>query len=258
MPAEWIAIGGQPNTPDADGWCAVIDPSGIQGEHKEWLIYGPWTPADTTITNPAIEFSEKSLNWSTTWSYGYRHEIYLVKSGNYIDIKSLPDPIAVHTPENHDELGADWSTVNIALSDTIVPTDTIWLAFRFLGLEDDNNFDTWYVDNVSWLSGNYYAYFPGDANMAFAEWPPALTGADVTYLSNYFRGWITNQGCKLGGYYCGGDVNGDCELKGSDVTKLTRYFSAGDSLSYCPDYQPLWLTRFDFPQFEPVGWPNCQ
>lgn len=104
----------------------------------------------------------------------------------------------------------------------------------------------------------YSQYYPGDANMANGIWPPAVIGSDVTYLVNFFRSIPANPACLLSGHYCAADVNGDCRVIGSDVTRLVNYFRGIATLSYCPDYPPLWLAPEDFSEEPPAGWPNCE
>ncbi|MCP4579974.1 MAG: hypothetical protein GY839_00035 [candidate division Zixibacteria bacterium] len=101
-----------------------------------------------------------------------------------------------------------------------------------------------------------YEYFPGDANMPNGIWPPAVIGADVTYLVNYFR--ALNDPCLLGDFYASADANGDCLVIGSDVTKLVTYFRGLTSLRYCIDYEPAWHDPSELPPSAPSGWPNCE
>jgi len=101
-------------------------------------------------------------------------------------------------------------------------------------------------------------YLPGDANMFLGIWPPQIMGSDVTYMVNYFVGMLTSQPCLLDGFWASADVNGDCIVMGSDVVKLGRYFKGEDSISFCPDYYPYWLTIDDIPDDQPLGWPPCE
>ena len=103
-----------------------------------------------------------------------------------------------------------------------------------------------------------YEYLPGDANMYNGSWPPEIIGGDVTYLVNYFRGFLSSQPCLLDGFWASADANGDCSVIGSDVTKLVNYFSGFGVISWCPDYEPAWLTPGDFPAEAPDGWPDCE
>jgi len=98
-----------------------------------------------------------------------------------------------------------------------------------------------------------YEYLSGDANMAAGLWPPAVIGADVTYLVNYFRGQA--ESCLIDGFYVSGDANGDCSVIGSDVTYLVNYFRGLNEIHYCPDYEPVWPP---VPDDAPAGWPNCE
>jgi len=109
------------------------------------------------------------------------------------------------------------------------------------------------LDQAMTLGG--YAYLPGDANMAAGGWQPAVIGADVTYLVNYFR--ATAEPCLMNGFYCSADVNGDCIVIGSDVTYLVNYFRGQNLILNCEDYPPVWQTPEDLPVDSPTGWPNC-
>ena len=103
-----------------------------------------------------------------------------------------------------------------------------------------------------------YAYVPGDANMYYGDWRPAVIGSDVTYLVNFFRGSPSNPACLLNGFYAAADINGDCAVIGSDVTRLVNIFRGQGVIAYCPDYPPLWLIPDDCPEEAPPGWPNCE
>ncbi len=101
-----------------------------------------------------------------------------------------------------------------------------------------------------------HPYLPGDANMYAGQWPPAVIGADVTYLVNYFR--AISPPCLLDGFYASADVNGDCIVLGADVTYLVNYFRGlTDGLHWCPDYQPCWTIDDDIPAEAPPDWPGC-
>lgn len=102
-----------------------------------------------------------------------------------------------------------------------------------------------------------YAYLPGDANMGNGAWPPAVTGSDLTYLVNFFKSYPCCPGCLLNGFWAAGDINGDCVILGSDVTRLQNYFRGTATISYCPGYPPLWPTTSALPPTRPVNWPNC-
>ena len=102
-----------------------------------------------------------------------------------------------------------------------------------------------------------YEYRPGDVNMYVGSWPPVVTGPDVTYLVNYFRGVPSSVPCFLDGFWASADANGSCTVIGSDVTKLLYYFGGKTTLLWCPDYPPLWPSQLDVPPSAPPGWPNC-
>ena len=103
-----------------------------------------------------------------------------------------------------------------------------------------------------------YKYLPGDVNMYVGDWPPAARSGDVTYLVNFFRGLSYSHDCKLDGFWASADINGDCDVIGSDVTKLINYLRGQTQLSYCPNYPPSWFAPADFPEEPPAGWPGCE
>ncbi|MCP4582300.1 MAG: hypothetical protein GY839_11860 [candidate division Zixibacteria bacterium] len=113
-----------------------------------------------------------------------------------------------------------------------------------------------YWAGASPIGPDSYEYLPGDANMPNGIWPPAVIGADVTYLVNYFR--ALNGPCLLDDSFASADANGDCLVIGSDVTKLVTYFRGLTSLSYCIDYEPAWHDASELPPSSPSGWPNCE
>jgi hypothetical protein len=119
-----------------------------------------------------------------------------------------------------------------------------------------------YAVNISEITFTFdsplFEYLPGDAQMALGLWPPDVRGADVTFLVNYFRGWEVAQPCYLDGIYCSADANGDCQVIGSDVTKLIMYYRQLTQLQYCPDHPPAWLTADECPVLAPPGWPGCE
>jgi hypothetical protein len=82
-----------------------------------------------------------------------------------------------------------------------------------------------------------------------------VIASDQTYLFNYIIG--NNNGCMLDGFFAAGDVNGDCMVIGSDVSRFVSYFRGLAPMSYCPDYEPKWLTPAETPANAPSGWPNC-
>jgi len=261
-PPEW-----QPafrvDVPDDDYWCAefsAYDVPDPQGPHDDWLIYGPWTPGDTTLVNPTVSFYERGEYWSPPHlTRGYRHEVYIIKDRNVV-LESLPEANAIYTPQNHSDLTTTWRKTTIQLADSIVESDTMWLAFRYMGEVNSENFDLWDIDKIEWTSGNRYAYMPGDVNMYHAEWipPPLVNGSDVTYLLNFFRGYSTSHACYLDGFWASADANGDCFVTGPDVTKLVNHFRGETPLSWCHLYEPLWQSPGDLPTVPPDGWPYCE
>ncbi|MCD6161296.1 MAG: hypothetical protein J7K40_02660 [candidate division Zixibacteria bacterium] len=81
----------------------------------------------------------------------------------------------------------------------------------------------------------------------------------MTYLVNYFKGSSTSQPCLLDGFWASADINGDCNVIGTDVTRLVNYFRGTGIIEYCADYEPLWLSTSEAEVCgEPDGWPNCE
>jgi len=101
-------------------------------------------------------------------------------------------------------------------------------------------------------------YLTGDVNMYGGAWPPSSTGPDVTYLVNYFRSLPTSHACLLDGFWASADANGDCDVIGSDVTRLVNVFRGIGNIGYCPSYPPMWLISGDLPDEAPEGWPGCE
>jgi hypothetical protein len=102
-------------------------------------------------------------------------------------------------------------------------------------------------------------YLPADVNMYNGVWPPAVVGADVTYLVNFFRGSLASHQCLLNGFWCSADVNGDCQVIGGDVTRLVSWLRGQNvQIEYCPAYEPAWHDPSELPAEAPVGWPGCE
>jgi len=119
-----------------------------------------------------------------------------------------------------------------------------------------------FISNACLRIYQSYSYIPGDVNMSVGAWPPAALSADVTYLVNYFRGMPTSLTCNLNGnlglFWASADVNGDCNIISSDVTKLISALRGVSQVNFCPNYPPLWLTQADLPAEAPPGWPGCE
>ncbi len=101
-----------------------------------------------------------------------------------------------------------------------------------------------------------YEYLLGDASMYATSWPPSLTGGDATYLLYYFYG--SNEACEIDGIWLSADVNASCSVTMADITVLTNYFRGLAELKYCPYRPPLWFDEGDLPGSAPAGWPNCE
>jgi len=100
-----------------------------------------------------------------------------------------------------------------------VENSDVYLGFDNIIISDDTGYIIY--ENVS-VAGSYVyigddvtPYNRGDTNCS-----GSLTGPDVTYLVNFFRG---QQDCPCS--RCAGDANADGSVIGSDVTFMVRYFS---------------------------------
>ena len=63
-----------------------------------------------------------------------------------------------------------------------------------------------------------------------------VIGSDVTFLTNYFRGFVTPPDscmCPTNFLYHAADANGDCLLIGSDVTYLVNFLGGGSAPQFC-------------------------
>jgi len=58
----------------------------------------------------------------------------------------------------------------------------------------------------------------------------------------------------LDGFWASADVNGDCSVIGSDVTRMINYLRGVGTPEYYPDYEPAYPP---IPPSAPSGWPNC-
>ncbi len=112
------------------------------------------------------------------------------------------------------------------------------------------------LSGTSWCQT--YPYLPGDVNMYYGNWPPSIQTADVTYLINYLKQRPTSIRCVLDTFWAAADVNGDCQLRGSDVSRLVGYLKGQADIRYCPQYIPLWPTPDSLPPSRPIGFPGCE
>ena len=101
-----------------------------------------------------------------------------------------------------------------------------------------------------------YQYMPGDANMALGLWPPRVIGSDLIYLARCILD--ISEPCLIDSFYVAGDINGDCQVLGSDVTWLVNYFKGINDIRWCPEYIPDWLHNESIPEQMPPGWPGCE
>jgi len=154
----------------------------------------------------------------------------------------------------------EWLEYSFNVVDFVIPTATVKLRFEASDLNSGSVVEA-AVDAISVkvieCEEAGYAYLPGDVNMYDESWPPSVVSGDVTYLVNYFRGLPSSTSCLMDGFWGSADVNGDCNVIASDVTKLVNYFQGNETISYCADYEPLWLNPGDLPPDAPSGWPNC-
>ena len=114
-----------------------------------------------------------------------------------------------------------------------------------------------YVPECSTFIDMHYSgfpYVPGDLNMSFNIWPPTVTGSDVVYFVNQYRGIPLNQPCLFDNFWCPADIDGNCIITGEDITALVGYFKGLNTIEYCPDYEPIWPP---IPDEAPPGWPGC-
>jgi len=94
----------------------------------------------------------------------------------------------------------------------------IQLDFENVVISDSSGYHLYNVvvaGSIIYLGDDVTPIGRGDANCS-----GNLTGPDVTYLVNFFRG-LQDCPCSL----CAGDANGSGDIIGSDVTFLVRFFS---------------------------------
>ncbi len=185
----------------------------------------------------------------------------LVTEGNgfyvYVDLSLGGQPFD-RTSDVPVLLGAHYRTIVESSADrfeSYYKDGGVWFDFYGWNGDSTGNFCIKALSVDSQTIENY-DYLPGDCNMAGSVWPPVISGADVTYLVNYFRG--LQPGCLLGGFYAAADINSDCSVIGSDVTCLVNYFRGMHVITYCPDYVPNWPTPEDCPANMPAVWPDCE
>jgi hypothetical protein len=233
----------------------------------EWFIKGPmdWT----SVNEPAIQFYEAQFVWT---GYGYKHEFY-VYVGPVFNVEDaiLDGPIVTHEPGSH-AISSSFSTAplqEIDLSD-YGNTNNVWFAFRYLKDPEKALGDNWYIDDITWVDNAPnpagYEYIPGDANMGVASWPTFLEGSDVIRLVRYFKDLAP--ACLFHNplahhapppdtladtvFYAAADANGNCETRGSDITRLVAYFKGNaEAPAYCIDYPPITPTQANFPACTP-------
>jgi|GEM_PF-1927610 len=104
-----------------------------------------------------------------------------------------------------------------------------------------------------------YEYLPGDANMEVAAWPPSVGAADVTRLISFFKGNVGaclfyNPSAPVTELWASADVNGNCEVRGSDATRLVTYLKGtpGTAPSTCEYYPAVTPIQANYPACTPV------
>lgn len=229
----------------------------------EWFIKGPmdWT----SVNDPQIQFYEAQSDWT---DYGYKHEFYIYVGEEFnVEDAITNGAILTHTPATH-SINTSFSTAPIQQIDLSFygNTDNVWFAFRYLKDPEKAAGDNWYVDDIAWIDNapgpGSYEYIPGDANMGAVLWPTSLEGGDVTRLVRYFKG--LNSPCLFRNplahhapppdihadtvFYASADANGDCQVRGSDVSRLVAYFkSTAAAPASCADYPPTTPIQANFP-----------
>jgi hypothetical protein len=229
----------------------------------EWFVKGPmdWS----SVNEPAIQFYEAQDDWT---DYGYKHEFY-VYIGSEFNVEDAIDdgPILTHTPGTH-TISSNFLTAPLEEIDLSAygNTDNIWFAFRYVKDPEKALGDNWYLDDIGWVDNapgpGGYEYIPGDANMGIVSWPTMLEGGDVIRLVRYFKGLAP--ACLFHNplahhapapdtladtvFYAAADANGNCETRGSDVTRLVAYFKGNAAApDHCIDYPPITPVQANFP-----------
>jgi hypothetical protein len=212
--------------------------------HLGYVTAGEDTTAEAA-TSINVEFG--LLNWS------FEEQTYLFSVGDDAGwlLTILNPEIALGPMEDSVVL----INVEVPEEAPIGTENNIYLASVSLADPSITDSDQLMITVTEYIA---FPYLPGDANMYNGVWQPAVLGADVTYLINYFRAMETSQPCPLDGFWASADANGDCSVIGSDATRLINYLRGVGEIEYCPDYPPAWETSGDLPAEAPAGWPNCE
>jgi len=209
------------------------------------------TPLDMTVADFAVECDSVAEKYEDVLVRLFDIEI-LSSIGNnwWLTDPSTPDSIELSTVLFRADPACVDNPPSTGVFYESVTGNIIW----------DSEELTWMITPgcLDFESSSGYSYLPGDVNMSAGTWPPSATGPDVTYLVNFFRGAPTSHSCRLDGFWCSADANGDCKIIGSDVTKLVNVFRGIGSIGYCTDYEPAWPTPVDLPAEAPDGWPGCE
>ncbi len=121
--------------------------------------------------------------------------------------------------------------------------------FATVQIVDSTITDTNYIDAGPFAEGRYYwrvsarnlyGYSSRSATWDFVVTDSSISyvpgdvngdfqvmGSDVTYLVRYFKGLGLPPPVEVNGFYPGADANGDCQNRGGDVTYLVAFFKGG-------------------------------
>jgi len=236
---------------DGSGYCYVTDNEDGNSDIDDGTTYLISPTIDSDGLNANISFA---LWYSNNIGGDPNNDLFKVwisnNDGQNWTLIATFGPVTVN----------EWIEYSFDIADFVTPTANVKLRFEASDLNEGSVVEA-AVDAISIkiieCEEAGYAYLPGDVNMYDETWPPSVVGGDVTYLVNYFRGSASSTSCLMDGFWASADVNGDCNVVGSDVTKLVNYFRGNESISYCADYEPLWLNPEDLPPDAPSSWPNC-
>ena len=167
---------------------------------------GAILPIGIDLTGSRLENWEFLSDTTTNHSYTRR----------FVGIANLPD--GPHTPPLDTGNGLLFNII-FQFGCNYVENSDINIAFNNVFISDSSGYiiydDVEIGGSVVHVGDEVTPIGRGDAICS-----GTLTGPDVTYLVNYFRGM---QDCPCS--RCAGDANGSGTIIGSDVTYLVRYFS---------------------------------
>lgn len=252
---------------------AISIPVWVKGDEDIILMYFPiaiddiYIAADSggyvygvmdTLVTPHWDLAEFTVNFINMPVEGYTSYPLLTMSEHgapYDWLLFNPDSNWVKLADFRFEISSDPLLIGTS-TQIIEGLNAVTGGVAFVDNDNIIQFSPTFLAGTIEIVASGYAYRPGDANMYGGIWPPAVTGGDITFLVNYFRGQANP--CFLDNFYASADANGDCQIISSDVTRLRRFFMGLDTLAYCPNYPTLWPTPGDIPPSAPPGWPNCE